>query len=46
MVGEKGRALDTAENDPEAKELRKHLFSARAEFYRRQETGHRQSLVG
>lgn len=30
----------------EAEECRKHLFRARADFYRRQETGHRRSLKG
>lgn len=46
MVGEKGRALDIAKNDPGGRGFRKHLFRARAEFYKRQETRHRQSLVG
>lgn len=30
----------------EAEECRKHLLRARAEFYRRQDAGHRQALVG
>lgn len=30
----------------EADGYRKHLFRARADFYRRQKTGHRQSLGG
>lgn len=46
MVGENGRALDAAEKDQEAEGCRKHLFRARADFYRRQETGHRRSLKG